>query len=499
VAEESAHPARDRPPHTRRYRYPTRIAKSPALLRVRDPSSVASGIELSGGSRRLAWTVAVSVIAVCAGVAAATSNQLSAALIVVAVLCLFIGYATGHPRGAAFAMFASLALIPVYAVPAYRYFSPEPTAVAAVIVALAFVRVGAAWRFTFVDVAFATTCGAMLLAAALGPHSLLATLSELFLWIPAYVAGRAICRRHEGARTFAIGAAAAGLIALPFIAYETITEHNLFFSLARPGTELTSLWARPAFRPGGLLRSQGAFGHPLSMAFIVGSCSVFALALAVRSSSRGRRLAWLLAATGLAIGQYTSHERSGWIVIIAGTLIFAVTVLPGQTRLRHVVSVVVVIAILSIVAISASNPGNRESDVLRSGSTADRVALWRHAFEPGALGLVGLPETVTSNEFANAVRPGQVAIDSGFLQVGDVFGVLAFVGLFTVVAAVIRIAVAVRGTWAAIVPAVALADLIALTVIGFQTQVPIFAWLVVGAASGVDLRRRTRGHDPEEV
>jgi hypothetical protein len=38
--------------------------------------------------------------------------------------------------------------------------------------------------------------------------------------------------------------------------------------------------------------------------------------------------------------------------------------------------------------------------------------------------------------------------------------------------------------------------LIALTVVGFQTQVPIFVWLVIGAVSGVDLRRRFRGNEP---
>jgi hypothetical protein len=387
-------------------------------------------------------------------------------------------------------MFASLSLIPVYAVPTFRSFYPEPTAVAALIIALTFFRPGLRLRFTVVDVAFTATCGAMVLAALLGPHSLIATLSELFPWVAPYLAGRAICKRRDGIHTFAVAAAVAGLISLPFIAYETITRHNVFFSLARAGTQLTKFWAHPAFRPGGLLRSQGAFGHPLSMALIVGSCAVFALALALRASGRRRQVAWLLAALGLVIGQYTSHERSGWFVVIGGLLLLAITAIPRGTRIRHAFVVVLIVIPLALLAVSATHPGNSEASVARTASTADRVNLWRHAFEPGGLTLVGWPETVTFNHFVNAVHPGQTSIDSGYLQVADVYGMIAFIALFTVVAAVIRVAVAVRGTWAAVVPAVALADLGILTVIGFQTQVPIFVWLVVGAVSGVDLRRR---------
>jgi hypothetical protein len=438
----------------------------------------------------------LSAVAVGVGIAAAISIQLAVALIAIVLLCLYVGYATNHPRGAVIAMFASLVLIPVYAVPTFRSFSPEPTAVAAVALALAFFRVGVQLRFTAVDLTFAATCGAMVLAALLGPHGLLPTLSELFLWVPPYLAGRAICKRRDGAHTFVLAAALAGLISLPFLAYETITRHNPFFALARANTELTKLWAHPAFRTGGLLRSQGAFGHPLSMTVIVGSCAVFALALVLRTHDRRRQAAWLLVAIGLALGQYTSHERSGWIVLIGGLLVFAATAIPRETRIRHAFTVAMVSVPLALLAVSASHPSNGEESVQRAESSAERIALWRHALEPGVLAPLGLPETNTENHFTDAIRPGSTAIDSGYLQVGDVFGFIALIALFTVVATVVRVAVALRGNWAAVVPAVALANLIALTVIGFQTQVPIFVWLVIGAVSGVDLRRRFQGSEP---
>jgi hypothetical protein len=356
---------------------------------------------------------------------------------------------------------------------------------------MVFVQLGAPVRLTVVDLAFMAACGTMLLAVALGPRSLNATLSELFLWVPSYLAGRAICKPRNGDHTFALAAVIGGLVSLPFIAYETITRDNVFFKFAVAGTELTKLWDHPALRPGGLLRSEGPFGHPLSMALIVASCAVFALALAVRARDRRRRLAWLLAAAGLTIGQYTSHERSGWFVLLGGAMLFALLGLARRGRVKHVLAVILVLIPFALLAYSVSQPSSAEQRVQRSASTADRVALWRHAFEPGALALVGLPETGSFNKFANAVHPGLLAIDSGFLEIADIYGVVAFIALFVVVLAVIRVAVVVRGTWAAVVPAVALVDLLAMTVIGFQTQLPMFIWLVVGAVSGVDLRRRS--------
>jgi hypothetical protein len=473
------------------------MARSIITLRARDPLWEKGG---PTAPIKVARVLAVAVLAGCAGLAGASSLDAIVAITAVVLLCLYIWYATVRRRNAIIILFASLTLVPVYVAPTYRTFSPEPTAVAALAVALALFKAGDIIRWTVVDVAFTATCGTMVLAAWLGPHSLLATGSELFLWIPAYLAGRAICKRYNGAETFVLAAVIGGLLALPFIAYETISRHNVFFGLAKAGSALTTLWAHPAFRPGGLLRSEGAFGHPLTMAVIIGSCAVFALALGVRAKGRLRQAAWLCGAVALAIGQYTSHERSGWTVVIGGVLIFAAAAIPRGARLKNAFIVGVVAIPLCLVAISASEPANGAAAVARTGSTADRLALWRHALEPGALALVGWPETVNFNHFANAVHPGQVAIDSGYLQIGDVFGVIALIALFTVVAAVVRVAVAVRGTWAAIIPAVALADLIALTVIGFQTQLPVFIWLVVGGASGVELRRRrSRQEAPTEL
>jgi hypothetical protein len=462
------------------------------VLRARSSWWGPAGTKPRGATRILLAGIGASVLAAGAGAAAAASVALAAALVVLALLCLYLWYATVSPRGAVFVMFASLALIPVYVAPVYRTFSPEPTAILAFALAIALTRLGARVRFTVVDLAFAATCGAMVQAALLGPHSVLATLDELLLWVPPYIAGRAVCKRRNGAETFALGATIAGLLALPFIAYETVTRSNIFFKAAWPGTLLTQLWAHATHRPGGLLRSQGAFGHPLSMALIVGSCAIFAVALAVRADSRRRRAAWFLAAVALTLGQYTSHERSGWTILITGLLIFAVAAIPGKRRLRYVLAIAMIVVPLTLVALSATQPANREASVARAGSTADRVHLWQHALEPGAFALVGWPETTTFNHFANAVEPGKVSIDSGLLQVGDVYGLIAFIALFMVVAAVIRVAIAVRGTWAVVLPAIALADLVALAVIGFQTQIPIFIWLVVGGVSGIDLRRRSR-------
>jgi hypothetical protein len=460
-----------------------KILAAPTALR-------AGSIDFRAWISKIGRLLGVTFIAIFAGIAAAKSNQYAVVLIGVVLLCLYVGCVIGYPRAAIIIMCISLALIPVYAVPTFRSFYPEPTALAALIVTAILFRAGGRLRFTVVDLAFAATCGAMILASLLGPHSLFSTISELFLWVPPYLAGRTICKRIDGPHVLALGAVAAGLISLPFIAYETVTGHNVFFSLARPNSELTKLWAHPAFRPGGLLRSQAGFGHPLSMALIMSSCGIFALGLALRTNTR-RRAILLLVAVGLVVAQYTSYERSGWFVFIGGALLLAAMVIPPETRIRHALIAAAIVIPLAFLAASATHPSNGEASVARTESTADRVNLWRHAFEPGTLGLVGLPETQGFNHFVNALRPGKTAIDSGYLQIADIYGVIAFIALFTVVAAVVRVAVAVRGSWVAVIPAVALVDLIALAVIGFQTQIPIFVWLVVGAVSGVDLRRRS--------
>jgi hypothetical protein len=36
-------------------------------------------------------------------------------------------------------------------------------------------------------------------------------------------------------------------------------------------------------------------------------------------------------------------------------------------------------------------------------------------------------------------------------------------------------------------------------VVGFQTQMPIFIWLVIGGVAGVDLRRRFHGNQPSQI
>ncbi len=459
------------------------MTKSLATLRVGRPSRLPlQAVEILG----------VSALAICVGIAVAKSSYVAEALIPVALLCLYAWYATTHPRGAVIALFVSLTLLPVYIVPSFRSFSPEPTAVGALVLVLVFARERVQRKITVVDAAFTAICSAMVLAALIGTPGLRATLSNLFLWIPPYLVGRAICRREQGPKVFALAAAVGGLVALPFIAYETITGSNPFFGLAYPGSILTKMWAHPALRAG-FVRSQGAFGHPLSMAIVMGSCAVFAVGLALRTRVRARRVGWLFAALGLAVGQNASDERSGWIVLIGGLLMFAATAIPRETRVRHGFTVAMVCVPLALVAVSATQASTLEAASDRAGSNADRLDLWRHALEPGAFAVFGLPETETFNYFVNAVKPGQTAIDSAYLQIGDVYGLIAFLAFLTVVAAVVRVAVAVRGTWAALIPAVAFANLIALTVVGFQTQIPIFAWLTIGAASGVDIRRRSMG------
>lgn len=469
--------------------------RAPSLRVDRSLAPGRGGASTSSAGRRFAQLCGAVALAGCAGVVAAKSAQATEAVIAAGLLCAFVGYAAGHTRGAVYAMFVCLVLVPVYAVPSFGSFSPEPAAVAALILALLLVQRGRP-ELTVIDLAFVATSGAIMVAAWLGPARLGDTLSTLFLWIPPFLAGRAICRRPDGPRMFTVGAAVAGLISVPLIAYEAVTGNNPFFRFAIGGTELSTLWAQPSYRPGTtLLRTEAAFGHPLTMALIVASCSVFAVALAVHSTSRKARVGWLLAAASMALAQYTSDERTGWIVLIVGVLVFAATAAPRRARSRHGLALALICAPLLVLGVSVAEASNSQT---QNYSAEYRTALYAHALQPGAFTLLGLPETTSYNIFVtdsdvatNVANAGDTSIDSGYLQIGDIFGLLALLPLLCVIPAVIWVAVATRGTWVAVIPAVAVANLVGLTVIGFQTQVPIFAWLVIGAASGVALRSRS--------
>jgi hypothetical protein len=454
---------------------------------------------LDGQSRlSLGLVLAAIAAAACAGAAAASVTTLAYGLLALALLYLYAEYALSRPRGAVVAMVASLALIPVYAVPDLQAFTPEPTAILAAILAVVLVRVGVPFRPTGLDLVFAVLCGAMLLSALIGPATVPSVGSELFLWIPPYIAGRAIVLRQDGPQTLVLAAAIMGLVAVPFIVQETVTGHNYFFGLANSSSAGTELWAHPAFRGGGrsitgVLRSQGAFGHPLSMAMLIGSTAVFAIALAVRSTVLRNRILWLGAAVGLVAAQSTAFERSGWVVFAGGTLLFAASAIPSSPRVRYAFAGALLCLPLALLAISlAGTPGGTaqaQGDLAgqRIESANVRLDLYKHALRPGGLKLVGIGSHEA--DFANSVTLGRTSIDAAYLQIGIQNGWIALIPLLAVVLGVVRVAIRARGTWAAVIPAVALANLVALSVVGFQTQQPIFIWLLIGATSGVALRQ----------
>jgi hypothetical protein len=109
----------------------------------------------------------------------------------------------------------------------------------------------------------------------------------------------------------------------------------------------------------------------------------------------------------------------------------------------------------------------------------------------------GLPENLNGNGFnifvsgaeTGAQSSVSTSIDSGYLQVGDNYGLVALFPLLAVPFAAAWAAAKCRRSWLAIFPVAAFAVLIGLFTIGFQTQVPMFVWLLAGAASGA---QRTR-------
>ena len=432
------------------------------------------------------------VIAAAAVVGAAAGAGKRPAELLLALFGIFLygAFAASRLRAAVILLFASLALVPVYVFADFHRIAPEPAAIAGIVLTLVLVRANAEFRLTSIDVMFALLCLAMQVGAVLGPLGPLGNAGDLFYWIPAYLAGRAIAVRVGGAHLIALGAAITGLISLPFIVNEFLTGTNIFFNYANPDNQLSAQWAHPVFRGGVELRTQGAFGHPLSMAMIVASAAVFAFALAFRASDRTHRIAWLAAGVALVGAQSTSGERTGWMIVIGGLLLFAATAIPTDARVRYgfagaMVGLPLLLVAFALLGNSSSTDSSGAAAAARADSTEYRVNLYKHALDPGALTFIGLGDQ--SGQFSARVNLGTTSIDSAFLQIGARNGLIALIPFLGVLIALIRTLVRVRGTWSAVVPAVAFANMLGLFVVGFQTQQPIFIWLLIGAASGVAL------------
>lgn len=438
--------------------------------------------------QELAFVIVAVVGAMLVGVLAGVSIMGALALMVLGLGLLFAQVAWSYSRLAFVAVVVSLAVAPVYMVPNLQAFSPEPTAVlAAVVAGIVLVRHRIPAKLTAIDWLFVATCSAMVLAALVGPPRIFSTLSMLFLWVPAYVVGRAIVVREFGSQTFVLAVAAMGVVTVPFIALEWATGENPFLSLATGRSEFTALWGREDVRLGGHPRTEGAFGHPLSMALVVSSAAVFCVAMAVKT--RGiRRVSWCALTACLAVAQATTDERSGWVVLAVGLCLFAATAIPPRKRLRHGFTIItlgvpIALGVYQFVGKSADYSGSTAA--ARADSTKYRQELYAHAFDPGAIPPFGNVVTRTSNPFADAVRPGFNSVDSAYLQFGSEYGLIALLGFLGIVGATVVVAFRARGTWQAVIPAVVIADFVGLLVIGFQTQMTVFVWLMVGATSGV--------------
>lgn len=427
----------------------------------------------------------------CVGAAIAADAKLAAVVGAGLLLMLYWALAKADARLATVIAITSLALIPTYVAPTFRAFTPQPVAAIAIVLWLALYGRGKTGGTTRVDLAFGGLAAGMMIAGLVGPAGPFSTASKLIVWGALFLAGRAVCRQQDGPFLFSVGVVAMGLATLPFLLLETFTGENVFFSLASSSNSEASVWAQTDLRVGGLVRTEGAFGHPLTMTLALGGAAVFAFALALRARGAAR-LAWLAAAGCIAAGMASGHERSGWVVLVVGLLLLAATALPREGRLRYVFAIVLVVVPLGAVAIGLhSNSSSGTAADANQESIEIRKDLYLHALDPGAFETFGSRQTRTYKRFANAVRPGTQAIDAAYLEFGDAYGWIVLLLALGSVGAVLSAIVSSRGTWEAVVPSVAVATLVTITVIGLQTQVPMLVALLAGGTSGVLLRGRS--------
>lgn len=145
-------------------------------------------------------------------------------------------------------------------------------------------------------------------------------------WLIPYAAGRLIRTQVDPNWIYACLAGGASLAAVLGI-FEFLTGHNLFIHMG-PGTGLHSSWGSLQYR-GGLLRTEGAFGHSIAFGATLSMCSAFILVV--------RWPPWLrltcLLVVSIAVG--LTFSRIGIISLgltVVGSIVFLRNYIPSRLR-----------------------------------------------------------------------------------------------------------------------------------------------------------------------
>ena len=417
-------------------------------------------------------------------------------LIVGAVLgVITVAAALVYPGRVFVVMVLAVALIPTYASPGVGPLLLMPGAALAWAIAgtLAWrnaIQRGHIFRPTAIDFAVIIFLGLMYVSLSFSQQVDTNTyLNILLAWGGPFLAARLLLQdTRRPAYVVAAAFALVTLIVAPVAALEAAGGSNPFLSLQFNGVE-SSIWAAPASRLG-QIRAEASFGHAIALSMFASVSALLSLGMGIYSREAKRRYIWLGLAA-LAVGvQALTLSRTGWLIIIFGVALLAVTAALRVARQR--LALVYALAGTLIVGMMVTGNAPKELELFPSNSAgaegaafqdsgAYREKLLERALEPGVLGLWGNP----ANRVTPAVSATNDATDNAYIILADEWGLIPTFALFAIVATLlIAIVLArARGEELVIAPIAALTSLLALFFVAFITQQQMMIWLLVGAAS----------------
>ena len=407
---------------------------------------------------------------------------------------LFLLAATAWPSQVFGLAIVALAFWPVYAPP--QYIIPDLVLPAGTVL-MGLAACGAAlrgalgvFRFNAVDLAFGLLGLAMALSVAAGTRRVGVFGGLMVQWGIPYLAARLVVCRDLELPKFAKIVAFTGLATIPFAVLERLSESNLFFHLAEPGT-LANTWA--VFDPrGSAFRVEGGLGHPLAFGFVLALAALCALSLAGGGTTRRARLCWFAAAAAMALPLFLAEARTGWVVLGIGGILLLIKARSavigkarelGPRRLAVASGCLIVAAVLflSLAPSSVRPSASGGIDQLigtseAKGETATyRLDLLEEALQPGQLQILGN----RVSKLAHRLASGGTTLDNEYLLLADQWGLLALAAMLALVASLAVAWLRLRGLSAGLAGA-ALSGAVGIFFVALITQQAQFFWLFVG-------------------
>jgi len=442
--------------------------------------------------RALSLLGALGAAAACIVVGVATAVQ---PLAIIGLVVLAAGglFAVLRPEAVTLLGIIAIALVPVYAAPRVGPLDLDPAVLAcwgAAAGILLLVVLGREHvRLNVLDAAVELYVGLLALPVLFNVREVGEYLQVFLSTVGPYLALRLVVPRVPVdwvPRAFAIAA----LLALPFAFFEFATSTNPFAVLNINPAESLALDEQVRF---GVRRTEGAFGHAIGLSAFAGTVMMLALGCAALAARQLPRVVWLLVVLAAATMLAFAFSRTGWIVFAVGTVLIAVRVLTGRTRIRLIVVLALAAALGALVLVALGLDtlllGLVGDDRLSSSNNYREILLQR-ALRGEGLALFGLRDSPLGAGIDAFVG---VSIDNAYLDIAANWGYVGGAGFLLVAIALAFVYWRQPpGPWA-LVPAVALANFAGLLAAAILTQMEFWLWMLIGASAGAYAAARAQG------